>query len=121
MSHDCHEVLQLANHVILIKEGMVVATGPIQEVFSRLDLPGLVESNMVGAILDTRIAEHEPQFGLTRVEFLGNSLFLPQQALPPGAPLRVQILARDVSLVVGPPPRNEQCAEYVGSDDRRDW
>ena len=47
--------------------------------------------------------EHEPQFGLTRVEFLGQSLFLPQQALPPGSPLRVQILSRDVSLVVGPP------------------
>ena len=59
---------------------------------------------MVGAILETRIAEHEPQFGLTRVEFLGHSLFLPQQALPTGAPLRVQILSRDVSLVAGVPP-----------------
>ncbi|MYJ53529.1 MAG: molybdenum ABC transporter ATP-binding protein, partial [Nitrospira sp. SB0672_bin_25] len=92
------------NHVVLLKEGKVAATGPIQEVFSRLDLPGLVESNMVGAILETRIVEHEPQFGLTRVEFLGQSLFLPQQALPPGTPLRVQILSRDVSLVVGDPP-----------------
>ena len=82
----------------------MVATGPIQEVFARLDLPGLVESNMVGAILETRIAEHEPQFGLTRVEFFGQSLFLPQQALSHGAPLRVQILSRDVSLVVGAPP-----------------
>ena len=104
VSHDLHEILQLANHVVLIKEGRVAATGPIQEVFARLDLPGLVESNVVGAILETRVAEHEPQFGLTRVEFLGQSLFLPQQALPPGARLRVQILSRDVSLVVGAPP-----------------
>ena len=59
---------------------------------------------MVGAILETRIAEHEPEFGLTRVEFFGRSLFLPQQALPPGVPLRVQILSRDVSLVAGAPP-----------------
>ena len=104
VSHDLHEILQLANHMVLIKEGRVAATGPIQEVFARLDLPGLVESNMVGAILETRIAEHEPEFGLTRVEFFGRSLFLPQQALPPGAPLRVQILSRDVSLVAGAPP-----------------
>ncbi len=104
VSHDLNEILQLANHMILLKEGRVVATGPIQEVFARLDLPGLVESNMVGAILETRIAEHETQFGLTRVEFFGQSLFLPQQALPIGAPLRVQILSRDVSLVVGIPP-----------------
>ncbi len=101
VSHDLHEILQLAQYMVLIKEGRVAATGPIQDVFSRLDLPGLVEPNAVGAILETRIAEHEPQFGLTRVEFLGQSLFLPQQALPPGAPLRVQILSRDVSLAVG--------------------
>ncbi len=103
VSHDLHEVLQLANHMVLLKEGRVAATGPIQDVFARLDLPELVESNAVGAILETRIVEHEPHFGLTRVEFLGQSLFLPQQALPPGAPLRVQILSRDVSLTVGAP------------------
>lgn len=103
VSHDLNEILQLANHMVLLKEGNVVATGPIQEVFARLDLPGLVEPNMVGAILETTVAAQEPQFGLTRVEFLGRSLFIPQQALPLGAPLRVQILARDVSLVVGPP------------------
>ncbi len=104
VSHDLNEILQLANHMVLLKEGRVVATGPIQEVFARLDLQGLIESNMVGAILETRIAEHEPQFGLTQVEFFGQSLFLPQQALPIGAPLRVQILSRDVSLVVGSRP-----------------
>ncbi len=103
VSHDLHEVLQLANHMVLLKEGSVAATGPMQDVFARLDLPELVESNAVGAILETRIVEHEPHFGLTRVEFLGQSLFLPQQALPPGAPLRVQILSRDVSLTVGAP------------------
>jgi len=103
VSHDLNEILQLANHMVLIKNGKVVATGPIQEVFARLDLPGLVEPDMVGAILETRIAEHEPEFGLTRVEFEGRSLFIPHQTLPVGAPLRVQIHARDVSLVVGEP------------------
>lgn len=103
VSHDLNEILQLANHMVLIKDGKVAAAGPIQEVFARLDLPGLVEPNMVGAILETRIADHEPEFGLTRVEFEGRSLFIPQQALPIGAPLRVQIHARDVSLVVGAP------------------
>lgn len=103
VSHDLNEILQLANHMVLIKEGKVVATGPIQEVFARLDLPGLVEPNMVGAILETRIADHEPEFGLTRVEFAGRSLFIPKQELPVGAPLRIQIHARDVSLVVGVP------------------
>lgn len=103
VSHDLNEILQLADHVVVIKEGTVVATGTIQDVFARLDLPGLVEPNVVGAVLETTVADHEPQFGLTRVEFAGRSLFIPQQALPVGTSLRVQILARDVSLVVGVP------------------
>ncbi len=103
VSHDLNEILQLANHMVLMKEGTVVATGSIQEVFARLDLPGLVEPNLVGAILETKIASHEPEFGLTRVEFAGRSLFIPKQDMAIGSPLRVQIHARDVSLVVGAP------------------
>ena len=103
VSHDLNEILQLAHHMVLMKEGKVVATGPIQDVFARLDLPGLVEPNMVGAILETKISGHEPEFGLTRVEFEGRSLFIPKQEMAIGAPLRVQIHARDVSLVVGAP------------------
>lgn len=103
VSHDLNEILQLADHVVVIKEGDVVATGTIQDVFARLDLPGLVEPNVVGAVIETMVAAHEPQFGLTRVEFSGRSLCIPQQALPVGTSLRVQILARDVSLVVGVP------------------
>lgn len=103
VSHDLNEILQLADHVVVIKEGDVVATGTIQDVFARLDLPGLVEPNVVGAVIETTVAAHEPQFGLTRVEFSGRSLCIPQQALPVGTSLRVQILARDVSLVVGVP------------------
>lgn len=103
VSHDLNEILQLADHVVVIKEGDVVATGTIQDVFARLDLPGLVEPNVVGAVIETTVAAHEPQFGLTRVEFSGRPLCIPQQALPVGTSLRVQILARDVSLVVGVP------------------
>ncbi|MDT7041468.1 molybdenum ABC transporter ATP-binding protein [Candidatus Nitronereus thalassa] len=103
VSHDLNEMLQLANHMVLIKNGKVAATGTIQEVFARLDLPGLVEPNMVGAILETRVAEHEPEFGLTRVEFFGRSLFIPKQEMAVGSLLRVQIHARDVSVVVGAP------------------
>ncbi len=104
VSHNLNEVLRLAHDMLVMHKGRNVAAGPVQDVFARLDLPGLVESNAVGAVLETRIADHEPQFGLTRVECAGRSIFIPQQHLPIGASLRVQILARDISLVVGSPP-----------------
>jgi len=103
VTHDLNEIVQLARHVVLMKRGNVVATGPIQEVFARQDLSMLVESNILGAVIETRIAGHEPQFGLTRVDFLGRSLFIPQESLPIGATLRIQIPACDVSLTMDPP------------------
>jgi len=99
VSHDLSEILQLAKSLILLKEGRVAAVGPIQEIFGRLDLPGVVEPGVVGSILDTQVAAHEPEFGLSRVECFGHSLFVPHQNLPVGAPLRLHVLARDVSVV----------------------
>ncbi len=102
VTHDLNEIIQLAWHVVLMKRGSVVATGPIQEIFARPDLSELAESNILGAVIETRIAGHEPQFGLTRVDFLGQSLFIPQESLPVGASLRIQIPACDISLTMDP-------------------
>lgn len=99
VSHDLSEILQLAKSLILLKDGCVVAVGPLEEIISRLDLPRFVEPGVLGSILDTQVVSHEPEFGLSRVECFGHSLFVPYQDLPVGAPLRLHVLAKDVSLV----------------------
>jgi molybdate transport system ATP-binding protein len=71
-------------------------------VFSRLDLHPYLGPRLIGAVIDAAVAEHEHQFGLTRLEFHGQSLYVPLQALDIGASLRVHILSSDVSLGVGP-------------------
>lgn len=101
VSHSLPEVLQIANSIALLKAGKVVACGPLQEVFGRLDLRGCLPEQEVGAILDTKVVGHESEFGLTHLEFFGRSLFVPKQNLPVGSLLRIHILSRDVSLVTG--------------------
>jgi molybdate transport system ATP-binding protein len=49
------------------------------------------------------IVEHETEFHLTRVIFDGGSLSLPAIDAKIGTPLRVQIYARDVSIVLEVP------------------
>ena len=104
VSHSLSEVLQLTKTLVILHGGKVMATGPINEVLSRLDLRGSIGQEMVGAVIDARVAEHELEFGLTRLEFNGRWLYVPHQARPVGTVLRVHILSKDVSLVAGAPP-----------------
>jgi molybdate transport system ATP-binding protein len=101
VSHAIAEILQLADHVLLLKEGMVVAAGALNEMFTSLKFRGHFSAHRIGAILDARIAAHEVQYGLTQLEFNGQSLFVPLQPVAVGQVMRVHILSSDVSLVVG--------------------
>lgn len=101
VTHSLHEILQLAQIVILLRDGKAVATGPLNEVFSRLDLHRSLGPHFIGAVIDAVVAEHEDEFGLTRLTFHEQSLYVPLQSLDIGQPLRVHILSSDVSLAVG--------------------
>ena len=49
------------------------------------------------------VVNHDVEFGLTTLAYPGGHLSVPRQSCAIGEPLRVQILARDVSLVASPP------------------
>lgn len=101
VSHALAEILQLADRVILLKEGYVAGTGTLNEVLTSLDFRGSLGSHRVGGVLDAHVANHEPQYGLTQLDFKGQSLFVPFQPVAVGQPMRIHILSSDVSLVIG--------------------
>lgn len=101
VSHAISEILQLADRVIILKQGTLVGAGALNEVLTSLEFRGSFGSLRVGAVLDARVASHEPQYGLTQLEFKGQFLFVPLQPVGIGQPVRVHILSSDVSLVVG--------------------
>lgn len=101
VSHAISEILQLADRVVLMKEGTVVGSGMLNEILTSLEFRGNFGSHRVGAVLDARIASHDPQYGLTQLEFQGQFLFVPLRPAAVGRPVRVHILSSDVSLVVG--------------------
>ena len=103
VSHDLHEIVELAKTVILLKEGKVAGIGPIEEVFSQLNLRHLIPENHLGALVETMVAEHDLEFGLTTLTFSGGHLLVPHQKRKIGEHLRVQILAKDVSIISSPP------------------
>ena len=100
VSHSPDEVARLADHLVLLEQGRVVASGPLNQVLSRIDLPAAFVDD-AGVVIEARIAEHERD-ELTRLEFPGGPIFVSRRQEPTGTLLRCRIHARDVSLTLVP-------------------
>ena len=99
VSHAFDEVARLADHMILLNTGHVVASGPIHELLTRFDLP-LALSADAESIIEATVAEHDETFGLTYVDSSGGRFSVARKDLPIGRAVRLRILARDISLTL---------------------
>ena len=99
VSHLPEEVGRLADHLVLMDTGRVIACGAVNEIFTRLDLP-LSHEQGASSVIDARMAGHEPQDHLSRVEFPGGEFLVPLHDRPVGSPVRLSVAARDVSLTL---------------------
>jgi molybdate transport system ATP-binding protein len=105
VSHQIAEVTRLATTMVVLSEGRVAAVGPPEAVMGRIDLFPLTGRAEAGALLHTRVAGHDVEFGLTVLEGAAGKLRVPQLDLAVGSSLRVRIRARDVMIALAPPER----------------
>ena len=103
VSHAIAEVTRLATTMVVLSQGRVAAVGPTAAIMGRLDLFPLTGRAEAGAILATRVAEHDLTFGLTTLRATAGRLRVPHLDLPLGSALRVRIRARDVMIALSPP------------------
>jgi molybdate transport system ATP-binding protein len=121
VSHAIDEVARLADHLVLMDAGRVVAAGPLADVLARLDLP-LARGEDAGVVLDAVVGERDRPWQLTGwTSAAGLQLWARDQGLPIGRAVRVRVLARDVSLARAPAGRHQhrQPAARHGRADRR--
>lgn len=98
VSHSTSEVARLADHIVMMDKGRVVAEGPLQQIMARTDQPFGFEED-AGVILNATIKEHDDQWHLCRADFAGGHLWLRAvEGLKIGQGIRLQVLARDISL-----------------------
>lgn len=99
VSHDLGEVERLADHIVLMAGGQVLAAGPLAEVATRLDLP-LAQAADAAAVFDGVIDAYDPAYGLARIRIDGGDLLVPGPPVAVAARRRLRIVATDVSLTV---------------------
>jgi molybdate transport system ATP-binding protein len=103
VSHSLEEVVRLADTVVLMSDGRVLATGPVREMASRIELRPYLGRQEGGAVIEARVAAQDLDNGLARLEFAGGALEIPDVEALPGERVRVRVRARDVSLAVSRP------------------
>jgi len=102
VTHDMAEVERLADHLVLIDRGRIVAAGPLAEMQSDPALP-LAAARGAAVTLTGTIAAVDESYGLTTVAVGGGAFVAPGKLGPVGARRRLRILAGDVSLALAPP------------------
>jgi molybdate transport system ATP-binding protein len=105
VSHAVEEVVRLADSVVLMSAGKVVAAGEVEEVMGRPDLRlagGIFEG---GTVIDARVTGQDVQDDLATLAFDGGTLKVTNLDALVGEPVRVRIRARDVSIALDPPGR----------------
>ncbi|HSD39086.1 MAG TPA: molybdenum ABC transporter ATP-binding protein [Rhodocyclaceae bacterium] len=102
VSHAIDEVARLADHIVLLDAGQVMAAGPLQEVLTRLDLQTAFSDDM-GAVIDAEVIERDEAYSLSRIAFPGGDLLVGGLERPIGTAVRARLLARDVSIAVDVP------------------
>jgi molybdate transport system ATP-binding protein len=102
VSHDLREAARLANEMLWMERGKVVAQGNARDVLTDVHLP-FAELDEAESLLDGVIEGHDEQMGLTRIRCANTTLWLSQVDAPVGSSHRVQIAARDVSLALSAP------------------
>lgn len=99
VSHSPDEVARLADHLVLMDRGQVVADGPIGEMLTRPDLP-MARGREAEALIEARVVGYDAGYSLNFLEFPGGTFTVPGGSLANGARVRLRVAARDVSLTL---------------------
>ncbi len=97
VSHSMDEVARLADHLLLIQQGVVIAQGSINDIFSdiHLPLPAYYDANVVW---EGKVIEKDHHDKLVCIATTGGKLWVHDHSNHHNQNLRIRIQASDVSL-----------------------
>lgn len=99
VSHAQDEVARLADHIVLLSDGQVLASGPIGEILARLDLP-MALGDDAGVVINGSVSAYDAHYQLLTLQLPDSALSMrvAHAPLALGKQLRIKVQARDVSL-----------------------
>ena len=96
VSHDIGEVARLADTMVLLEKGRVIASGPLSALQTDPNLP-LVAAPDAAVMLEGRVESIDETYALTTFSVAGGTLVVPGRQGVKGTERRLRIAASDVS------------------------
>ena len=109
VTHARDEAEYLANDLIVLDQGKIVAQGTLTDVLSRIDVPLAKHANP-GVVLTAQVTHFDPRSGLATLHSQGISFTQVHTNARVGSWLRVRIGARDVQISTTQSPTNDGSA-----------
>ncbi|WP_430461180.1 molybdenum ABC transporter ATP-binding protein [Thalassolituus sp. LLYu03] len=120
VTHSAAEVARLADYLVLLNDGQMVASGTLNDTLTRLDLP-VLPGEEAGVVLHGHVSECDSHWALAHIRLSAGREKSSGPAFGPasgttaapavwvrdggqavGTPVRLRILARDVSVALSP-------------------
>ena len=97
VTHSQDEMSRLADHLLLIEDGNIVGSGPVNDMLTRFDMP-LSHGGDAVSIIEAEVLKRDSEFNLMHLDFLGGQFIVPDNNFPVQTKVRIRVVARDVSL-----------------------
>jgi molybdate transport system ATP-binding protein len=99
VTHSISEMMRLADHILLLESGRVIASGPLEAVWSSEAMQPWQSSSGKSSLFEATLSEHHPQYALSKVSLSGcTDLWVQRVEAPLNSRIRLQIRANDVSI-----------------------
>jgi molybdate transport system ATP-binding protein len=102
VTHAMDEVVRLADYLVLLDAGRVVARGTLPELASRVDLPLAMRAD-AGGVLTGYVHSHDTERRLSSVACGGLVFLVPMLAVAPQTAVRLRVGAREVMVALDAP------------------
>ncbi|HEX7775231.1 MAG TPA: TOBE domain-containing protein, partial [Parvibaculum sp.] len=108
VSHNIDEIVRLADRVLVLHDGALMASGDVAEVLNRIDVQNLIlgedeRDAGTATIVEATVTRHDDAFHLTELAIGAATLSLPRMDIAIGSAVRLRIHARDIAIATAPP------------------
>jgi molybdate transport system ATP-binding protein len=98
VSHAIDEVARLANRVVVLQNGHIIASGAVEDVFGPRYVQAGESRFVRSSFITGTVAGSNAEYGLTEISHPSGSIWLAGPAGPAGCDVRIAIKATDVTL-----------------------
>ncbi|PKB86998.1 molybdenum ABC transporter ATP-binding protein [Ewingella americana] len=106
VTHSLDEILRLAEKVLVLDNGSVLAMGDLEEVWASDIMRPWLPREEQSSVLNVSVLEHHPRYDMTALAIGDQRLWIGKVDAAEGTSMRVRVNAADVSLVLQPTANN---------------